>query len=424
MSKPRIVIRAFTLRRDAATALLLARQLEQRGCDVIVASSRDFVRTMRFWKPDVAVINTVGQIERCTQLAPDASIVMLPGEGANARKHCDAVLLVDMPGAYEKVDRYLLWGKATEGYFRELLPDEDHEKLVICGNPRFDLVKFNTDLLNIPADKKTIGFIGRYHVLNRYNAVPAIFSMQRPEKREGVLWQVENFFCTITLMRRIIEETDFQISIRPHPLEAPEGYSFMEEDIFAGRVEVDDSVDVAAWTARQRVIVAPSSQSFYEAYLLGVPVVNIDPLTGNAERIRKITPNAALSQLVSYNPNSYDEAVELICRNLEPKSGNTVIDQHLEEYHEWSAPASSTRQVAEAIMDVVRSRQPQSGYRMPSVAMDLWDRVSFFRASRREPLHANFSYHRHFHRPPDYFETIIDNIETGNSILDASAKAA
>ena len=424
MRKPRIVIRAFTLRRDAATALLLARQLEQRGCDVIVASSRDFVRTMRYWKPDVAVINTVGQIERCTQLAPDASIVMLPGEGANARKHCDAVLLTDMPGAYEKVDRYLLWGKATEGHFREFLPDADHEKLVVCGNPRFDLVKFNTDLRNIPAEQKTVGFIGRYHVLNRYNAVPAIFSMQAPEKREGVLWQVENFFCTITLIRRIIEQTDFQISIRPHPLEAPEGYSFMDEDIFAGRVEVDDSVDVAAWTARQRVIVAPSSQSFYEAYLLGVPIINIDPLTGNAERIREITPNAALSQLVSHKPASYDEAIELICSDLEPKSGNRVIDQHLEEYHEWSAPGSSTRQTAEEIMSVVRSRKPQSGYRMPSVAMDLWDRISFSRVSRREPLHANFSYHRHFHRSPDYFEKIIDNIESGHSILEASAEAA
>jgi len=245
MSKPRVVIRAFTLRRDIATALLLARQLEQRGCAVIVASGRDFVRTLRFWKPDVAVINTVGQIRRCADLAPGAAIVMLPGEGANARKHCDAVHLAEAPETYEKVDRFLLWGKATDGYFRELLPDADHGRLAVCGNPRLDLAKFNPELLRVPAAQKTVGFIGRYHILNRYNAVPAIFSMQRPEKREGVLWQVENFFCTITLIRRLIEETDYRISLRPHPLEAPEGYAFMNEGFFAGRVEIDESLDVA-----------------------------------------------------------------------------------------------------------------------------------------------------------------------------------
>ncbi len=51
MSRYRIVIRAFTLRRDIAAALLLARLLERAGCHVIVASSRDFLRTIRYWSP-------------------------------------------------------------------------------------------------------------------------------------------------------------------------------------------------------------------------------------------------------------------------------------------------------------------------------------------------------------------------------------
>ena len=418
MSKPRVVIRAFTLRRDIATALLLARQLEQRGCAVIVASGRDFLRTLRFWKPDVAVINTVGQIQRCAELAPGTAIVMLPGEGANAKKHCDAVHLAAAPEAYEKADKFLLWGKATDGYFREMLPDADHGKLTVCGNPRLDLAKFNPELLRKPAAQKTVGFIGRYHVLNRYNAVPAIFSMQRPEKREGVLWQVEDFFCTITLIRRLIEETDYQISLRPHPLEAPEGYSFMNEGFFAGRVEIDDSLDVAAWTARQRVIVAPSSQSFYEAYVLGVPVINIDPLTGNAERIRELTPNAALSQSVSYKPGSYDEAIELVKQSLEAPTRNPEIDRHLDAFHDWFAPASAIGRAAVEIARVANGGRRRTGMRLPTALLDLWDRASFHRATRRDPLHANFSYHRHHHPTPGYFETIIANIHAGSSILE------
>lgn len=417
MSKPRVVIRAFTLRRDAAAALLLAHELELQGCRVIVASSRDFIRTMRYWKPDVAVINTISQIRRCAELAPGAAIVVLPGEGANAKKHCDAVLLADDPGAYDIVDKFLLWGKATEGFFHEFLPGADHGKLAVCGNPRLELAKYNTELLRIPAGSKTVGFIGRYHTLNRYNEVPAIFSMQRPEKREGVLWQVENFFCMITLIYRIIKETDFKISIRPHPLEAPEGYGFMNEGVFAGRVDIDHSFDVAAWTARQRVIVAPSSQSFYEAYVLGVPMINIDPLTGNAERIREITPNAALSQIVSYTPATYDEAMALIQRDLEPPPANPEIDRHLDEFHDWFAPASATRRAADEIAAVAHGETRAMGVRLPTAVLDLWDRASFRRAQARDPLHANFNYHRHYHRTPDHFERVFGNILAGRSIL-------
>lgn len=417
MSKPRIVIRAFTLRRDVAAALLLARQLEERGCKVIVASGRDFGRTLRHWKPDVAVVNTVGQIRRCAQIAPDTAIVMLPGEGANAKKHCDAVHIArDLP-TYDLAEKYLLWGKATEAYFHEFLPGVDHSKLVVCGNPRLDLAKFNPDLQNVPKRAKTVGFISRYHTINRYNAVPAIFSMQKPEKRDGVVWQVENFFCMITLIRRIIAETDLQISLRPHPLEAPEGYSFMDEGDFAGRVEIDNSLDVANWTARQRVIVAPSSQSFYEAFVLGVPTINVDPLTGNAERIRTINPNASLSQDISYTPSSYDEAMELILSDLAPPMKNQIVEDHLDQFHDWYSPASATARAADEIAEVANARRATTALRMPTAVIDAWDRLSFKRVQRRDPLHANFNYHRHFHQTPAYLDQINANIAANHSIL-------
>ena len=81
MSRPRIVIRAFTLRRDGALSILLEKELTRLGCSVIVASSRDFVRTMKYWNPNAVVVNTVGQVERSRELAPDAAVVMMPGEG-------------------------------------------------------------------------------------------------------------------------------------------------------------------------------------------------------------------------------------------------------------------------------------------------------------------------------------------------------
>ena len=416
MSRYRIVIRAFTLRRDAAAAMLFAELLRRRGTDVVIASGRDFQRTVRHWNPDAIIVNTVGQIQQLVKQKVTAAIVLWPGEGAQAIESSDAMQLGKWPDAYARLDLALLWGRKTKQFFEKTLPQADHSKLAICGNPRLDVAKYNPGLLR--SERKTVGFVGRYHSLNRYNAVPAVFSLQYPNKRDGVVWQVENFISMITIIHRLIEETDLNISIRPHPLESPEGYDFVNEGSFKGRIEIDDSVDLAAWTARQRLIVAPSSQSFYESYVLRIPTINLDPLTGNAELIRKLTPHAALSQLVSFNPKTYDEVMKLIVDTPEAPRTNREVDQHLDEFHDWFAQESALTRGSDATISMLQNRQRPRGFHLPTPLLDLWDRLSFRRVQMRDPLHANFNYHRHFHEEPQHFETVVANIEAQRSILD------
>ncbi|HCP00460.1 MAG: hypothetical protein CL573_01855 [Alphaproteobacteria bacterium] len=418
MSRYRIIIRAFTLRRDIASSVILARLLERAGAQVIIASGRDFTRLLRNWNPDAILINTVGQIKRCAELAPNASIILWPGEGAQPLPSSDATQLAQWPEAYERLSLALLWGPRNLDYFAQTMPHHDRSKLVMCGNPRLDMVKFNPDLLNV--EKKTIGFIGRFHSLNRYNSVPAIFSLQYPEKRNGVVWQVESFITMITLIHRIINETDLLISIRPHPLEAPEGYEFFNEGPFEGRVEIDNSFDVADWTARQRVIITPSSQSFYESYVLGTPTIQMDQLSKTSDMIRQITPFAAMSQLVGYQPESYDEAIELIAHDPSvPPIQNDEVDVHLDEFHDWSSNTSSIARAEGAIMAHLANRKRPRGKAVPKALMQLWDRISFARVHKRDPLHQNFNYHESYHVIPDYYENVVNNIINGRSVYEA-----
>ena len=170
------------------------------------------------------------------------------------------------------------------------------------------------------------------------------------------------------------------------------------------------------------MIVAPSSQSFYEAYVLGVPVINVDPLTGNADRIREINPNASLSQKVSYTPGSYDETLDLLKGDLARLPPVPEIDDHLDQFHDWFAPEAATRRAVDEIVNVARSRNKGTIARMPTAVMDAWDRVSFRRVCAREPRHPNFSYHRHHHRVPEHMEQVIANIDAKNSILGRDAQ--
>ncbi len=409
MSKYRVVIRAFTLRRDAAASIILSKILETKDCDVVVASSRNFVRLIKFWNPDAIVIDSFSQINRCMEHSPTSKIILLSGEGGNKKSASEAKMFSKNLSAYNNVDKILLWGKKTESFFHELMPKEDHRKLIVCGNPRLDLIKFNPELQK--NSRKTIGIIGRYHTLNRYNRVPAIFSMQFYHKKEGILWQVENFFATINLVHRIISETNYTISIRPHPLEAPEGYDFMyEHEPFKGRVEIDDTLDLAYWTSRQKFIISPSSTSFFESYILGIPMINIDYLTKTSEIIKGITPHAALSQNVSYNPKSFDEASDLISNNnLRPKK-DRFADEHLDEFHGWNMQGSAISRCANEIIRTLKNRRKSNIFKLPRFLLDTIDYISFKRSIRRDPLHPNFSYFKKYHKTPNYYNDIASNI--------------
>ena len=122
MSKYRVVIRAFTLRRDAAASIILSKILETKDCDVVVASSRNFVRLIKFWSPDAVVIDSFSQINRCMEHSPTSKIILLSGEGGNKKSASEAKMFSKNLSAYNNVDKILLWGKKTESFFHELMP--------------------------------------------------------------------------------------------------------------------------------------------------------------------------------------------------------------------------------------------------------------------------------------------------------------
>ena len=91
--KYRVVIRAFTLRRDLGWAILVKKALELKGAEVIIACSRNFSWIIKVWKPHVVVFNTIGQIENSRKNAPRSMLVHWPGEGGEPWEHCDARLI-------------------------------------------------------------------------------------------------------------------------------------------------------------------------------------------------------------------------------------------------------------------------------------------------------------------------------------------
>ncbi len=408
MSRYRVVIRAFTLRRDVGAAIILARVLEAKGCDVLVACSRNFTDILTNWRPHAVVINTLSQIKVVKKVAPEALLICLHGEGAQDFDTSYVKALGAEPEFFEQLDRVLIWGRRARPWFDEFLPGYDHDKKVyLCGNPRLDLIKFNPAMTDGSIRREGVGVTGRFHQLNYFDGRPTIFALMKEENLEPVVKQAEGFALLMKVLRFLSSETEATISLRPHPLEAPEGYDHIRKHI-SERIEIDQSLDFVDWAVWQKVIVMPSSTSFLEAYLLGTPLINISRITDGSGRSDE--PLAAMSMTLALLPGSFDELLAMLDGELPEPRRIDEIDQQLDETHDWFFEGSAVLRCAHAVTDALRERSFPRRLHWPTSVIELKDEIRFRRVIKREPLHPNFSYKSGFHRVPPHYQTVVDNI--------------
>ena len=217
----------------------------------------------------------------------------------------NAKMLSEREGLFEQLDLILAWGQHDLNlfgkYFREGL-----EKIQVCGNPRLDLLKLNKNLQAKSAEKKSVGFIGRYNSLNHYDGRPTIYTLNHTRNLDSVIGQVKGYVLMVETIKYLVKNSDLKISIRPHPLEAPENYKYLQS-FFPGRIHVDNSIDLANWIANQSIICSPSSTSFLEAYLTKTFVINLDQMTNLMEWVKTNQSFTAMSVEAGTAPKKLEE---------------------------------------------------------------------------------------------------------------------
>lgn len=412
--KYRVVIRAFTLRRDVANALVLAKVLERFGCEVFVACTRNFNWVVKYWRPHAVVLNTVGRVKITRQLAPDALIFHQPAEGSERIECSDASMFARHPRAFDEVAGVFVWGEVPLGYYEQRLPGCDGSKLHLCGNPRLDMLKFNPDLKGNRKNSNSIGIVGRFEEINSYRSEPTSDRLVKPHKLDYVVRQCIGFHSTMRLCERLLEETDYRINLRPYPLEAPESYHMAPKKRLGDRFDIDDSLDFAAWASRQRFIVSQISTTFIEPYLLGIPLISLDRIIDSYGFRSDL--DGYVSQDASDLPTTIDEALEIVKRgppDVSPRKKS--VDKALEECHGYYIKGSGLKRSAEVILDRLEGTRFAFRPRLPRFGVEIRDWLSFKRTTFGDPQHVNFSYKSGYHEVPAYFDRIVDNIFAADS---------
>ena len=112
MYENKILIYAFTLRRDVASALLLKRYLENRGAQVVLVTGYNIEFYAKYWRPDAIIINTISKIDYIKQICQRAKIILWPAEGSeDDGPFSNARMLSERKGQFDQLDLILAWGQ-------------------------------------------------------------------------------------------------------------------------------------------------------------------------------------------------------------------------------------------------------------------------------------------------------------------------
>lgn len=413
--KPRIAIRAHTARRDTASSVLIERALQRKGYDTFICSVRNFEWILKYWKPDAVVVQTTGSAIPARRLSPDAALIFMDAEGLQPEDNTWATFWSQNPDYYDVLDLAMIWGPMLVEEVKRLMPDADAGKLRVTGSPKFDLVRHVAAHRRPENPPKSVGIVGRYPSINNHDGFPTIRGLHVKSNLDFTISSCNAYHVQHQIIRDLLLTTDYTISIRPHPLEDISSYyryvipSFGKQ--YASRFVIDDRLDVADWMIEQRALISPTSTAYIEAYVLGIPFIIVDRISGMYDYNAKYADVCREWLESAYVPHTIEEASSLVKNAPDLNTQRPMMDRQLQRYCGLPGNTWATTKIVDEIDALMRKRGvTPSAWRMPSLGADLLDQALFWRAQYRDPRHANFHYRRGYHLAPEYVDATLDEM--------------
>ncbi len=428
----RVLVHVDSLRRDGATAAVLAELLKRRGYRAIASGQLTTPFYLKHWRPDLLFHTSTLKIDHYLKhgvIKPDdrPRIFLLPQEGRVTDPEVLAMVYGGRPGVLRDcIDRMYLWNRPNRDWLVANTPiDPDNLRLV--GAYRLDLVKYGR-APDLTARPPVVGLIGRFPPMNspehRSMGYYMVAKLAPPERRSGHLEMIKRAAGALSwygdIIRGLIARTDYKISVRPHHNESPQGdaYRWLKAE-YGNRIEIDGSLSFYDWAVDKSVLITTTSSTVAEVYLARTPVVCIDRMAGLVDEMPAWWRDLYEGYGLDACPASFDDliaAVGHVVENFEPARQNAFLDDMLARDSLWPAQGSCLSAIAGDIDENLGGAGgPGRRPRIPgaSVFGHGWYLAKVLNARLRERTRAHLHYHYDgwVHGCPAYLRAVIDRIE-------------
>lgn len=443
--KKRVLLHADSLIRDPAYLLVLAELLKRRGIDAVVSSRVTTGFYLRFWKPHVLVHSQAHTVrghfdQGLIDEARGPLVIFVPQEGNNARDHTlhrgfRGILDEKAARFIHRIYHYNEWHVdwfAENSAFRA-------DQLICCGNPRLDLVKFSGAPDARPSTGR-LGFIGRFPSINKHEGLSVNYfllgdfshqsmAVQRQDLSH-INRQVNVLYWYGQLVHRLLDETDFVVSMRPHHEERrkSDGYERLLKTYGRERFSLDNNLSIFHWANSLDAAIGTTSLTAVECYLAKTPFLCIDHMAETEASVLADNDEAPMframdERLMPQDPDHFMEIVDRIRNGQITVERSQFMDDYLSYHFSWPYPGSVLATITDGICEAldIAPGQPSIPY-APSVAGDLFFLYRTLQQGGLNPgIVTDKNYNTLFHRTPPFVQRTADNI-CGNGNMSGDAR--
>jgi surface carbohydrate biosynthesis protein len=280
--KPVIVIHVDALRREYPSAWLLAQQIEQTGCRVILTSRISTPHLLRLFTPDVLILShpfSLPQHRLHGLMARGVKVYVSEVEGV---LEDDAAIASTYPAGlmdYNLLAGVFVWNTWSRNWLiahRAIDPGRVHA----IGSIRNNLIDTRRDR----KPRLTVGILSRFETINTADSLHSFQNLLVVDPEDqGVRWYfdrcaVDAEACAIVArMIGILTTNGVAVSIRPHPNENVSSYRLFRQR-FGPLVTIDSSYDITEWLSKVTVVAGPTSTAYTEPYRAGIPIVSTEKI--------------------------------------------------------------------------------------------------------------------------------------------------
>ena len=404
--KPKVLLRSMGVRRDAGYCLVLKAMLEKYGYKVFISCTRNFDFALKFWKPDIVILSNFSGVEKVKKLSPNSFVIFLEGEGFNLHDSYMADYCYENRHILKLYDLILLWGDVHVNSFKKYKNKINTNNIFAIGNPKIDLIRY-LPLNKIKKTIKTIGFLTRFSTINHHEGIPVLRNLQMEWQLNYGIGSLKSYNVMHKAINLILENSNYNISIRPHPHESVDTYykyvlpSFSK---FKNRIKIDENLFIPEWIANQKYIISTTTTAFLESYIMKTPMINLDFISGIHKWSKDYAEVTAKWIDASYLPKSFNEFIRLVKKKPIFKK-DKKIEKQLEENCNFSKNKSSLYNVVRMLNKFYKRKKIKLSF--PLFCIELFDKYIFKKTLKQNPNHKNFSYEKNHHKSPRYINDYV-----------------
>ncbi|MDD4869633.1 MAG: hypothetical protein PHR77_03665 [Kiritimatiellae bacterium] len=287
------------------------------------------------------------------------------------------------PDVLMQTDRFFAWGQVQKDVIVKALPQAE-DRIVLCGNPRFDLLrqdlrgfyKKESDALKARYGRMLLintnfAFCNHFRKADEVQATLKVFPLSNePGYIEGWVDLQRKAFEGFQKMLPLLTERfpHHTIVIRPHPSENHQVWRDFTHGLRG--VEVNGDGNVHEWIMASEAVIHFNCTTAVESYLLGVPAISYLPVRSevyenplpNALSINVFDPMVLMERVAlcladPHHPDVWlwtEEREHLVRRYISGLEGSSSAERMVQELQVVASGIRRQRPLPERVLAVAK----------------------------------------------------------------------